>query len=57
MRDFDVIESEELAALPACGGCSHPASEHVGPEMRCRICGDRYIEPDDDLPSDLLMGE
>ena len=58
MREFDVTESEELAVLPACGGCSHPASEHVGPDLRCRICGDRYIESDDnDLPSDLLIGE
>jgi len=48
MLDPESVESQELAALPACGGCSHPASEHVGPEMRFRICGDRYIEPDDD---------
>jgi hypothetical protein len=53
----DLVESRELAALPACGGCSHPASEHVGPEMRCRICGDRYMEIDDDPPSNLLLGE
>lgn len=58
MGDPKPVASPELVVLPACEACGHPASEHVGPDMKCRICGDRYIAPDDnDLPSDVLVGE
>lgn len=47
-----------LAALPPCASCGHPATDHTGPDMNCRICGDRYTAPEeDDPPSDALWGE
>jgi len=47
-----------LAALPPCASCNHPASDHATPGMKCRICGDEYQDPaDDDQPSNALLGE
>lgn len=58
MEDLKPWASKELAALPPCSSCNHPASEHVGPDAKCRICGDDYTDPvDDDEPSDVLLGE
>ena len=58
MADPKPVTGGTLAALPPCASCAHPASDHAGPDMNCRICGDRYTKPeDDDLPSDVLWGE
>jgi hypothetical protein len=60
MEQPDSLVSAELLVLPPCASCTHPAFEHTGPKMKCRICGDRYINPaqaEDDLPSDGLLGE
>ena len=46
-----------IDARPECGNCQHPGSEHVGPDLICRICGDSYRYPMDDVPSEALLGE
>jgi hypothetical protein len=58
MEDPKSGASTGLVVLPQCRSCGHPACEHAGPGMKCRICGDRYTDPaEDDPPSSLLWGE
>ena len=60
MQDPNSLASAELLVLPPCASCSHPAFEHAGPDMKCRICGGCYINPapaEDDPPSNVLLGE
>ena len=60
MEDFKSLVSAELLVLPPCASCGHAAFEHRGPDMRCRICEDRYVNPtpaEDDSPSEALLGE
>jgi uncharacterized protein (DUF983 family) len=58
---MDVHRTEatsEPVVLPPCEACNHAADEHIGPDAKCRICGDRYQDSsEDDLPSNALLGE
>jgi len=52
------IKATLIDARPDCSRCQHPGSEHTGPDLKCRICGDSYQYPsDEDLPSSTLLGE
>jgi hypothetical protein len=60
MGDPKSLLSAELLVLPPCASCGHAAFEHRGPDMRCRICEDRYVNPapaEDEAPSEVLLGE
>jgi hypothetical protein len=38
----DAAVATLIDARPACAACGHPGSEHTGPQLICRLCGDQY---------------